>query len=284
MNIKISLVSLFIALTGISVISAQTIRPAVREVAEAPSDKQNFHLYLLIGQSNMAGRGIAEAQDTIPDARVLRLNKEGKWEIAKDPVHFDKPVAGVGPGLTFGKTMASHDPSVIIGLIPCAVGGSGIDVWKTGEYYKATKTFPYDDAIRRAKEAMRSGILKGIIWHQGESDSSPEKSAAYAAKLKNLIENLRADLDIPGLPFVAGQLPDYQIYKTDSSGAKRINTSALAVNKAIESIKVKNYAFIRAKGTADIGDHTHFNAVSARLMGQRFAEAMIKLTKAIKSK
>ncbi|GAA4778362.1 hypothetical protein GCM10023231_01140 [Olivibacter ginsenosidimutans] len=68
----------------------------------------------------MAGRGYPEAVDTIAHASVLRLNQESEWEEAKDPLHFDKPVAGVGPGFEFGKAMADADTSAVIGLIPCA--------------------------------------------------------------------------------------------------------------------------------------------------------------------
>jgi hypothetical protein len=264
---------------SIGTVCAQKTKPIIRQVVEAPLNKQKFHLYLLIGQSNMAGRGVVEPQDTLPNRKVLRLNEKNQWEIAKDPVHFDKSVAGVGPGLTFGKIMADQDTTVTIGLIPCAVGGSGIDFWKEGAFYNATKTYPYDNAIGRTKEAMRSGTIKGIIWHQGESDSNPAKSIVYGQKLKQLIEALRGDLYAPLLPFVAGQLPDYQIEKKDSLGVEHVNSAAVAVNKAIADLQIGNYAFISAKNTSDIGDHTHFTASSARLMGRRYAEAMIKLNK-----
>ena len=88
----------------------------------AAQDKMD--LYLLVGQSNMAGRGVVEEQDKTPHARVLMLSKEGKWVPAIDPMHFDKPAAGVGLGKTFGQLIAEANPGVTIGLIPCAVGGS----------------------------------------------------------------------------------------------------------------------------------------------------------------
>lgn len=283
MKIRILLLC-FVLSGGIATLYAQKIKPTVRQVVEAPLNKQNFHLYLLIGQSNMAGRGVVESRDTLPNSRVLRFNKNNQWEIAKDPLQYDKSVAGVGPGLAFGNVMSDQDTATIIGLIPCAVGGTGIDTWKAGIYYDPVKIYPYDNAISRTKEAMRSGTLKGIIWHQGEADSNPAKSIVYGAKLKQLIETLRLEFKTPFLPFVAGQLPDYQIEKKDSLGILHINTSAIAVNNAIADLKIENYTFISAKGTSDIGDHTHFNAVSARLMGQRFAEAMIKLYKSLSKK
>ncbi|GAB3870989.1 sialate O-acetylesterase [Hymenobacter segetis] len=255
---------------------AQALKPRLRQVVSPPARKEKFQLYLLIGQSNMAGRGMVEAEDTVPNRHVLRLNPGGQWEVAKDPIHFDKSIAGVGPGLTFGRFMAAADTSVTIGLIPCAVGGSGIDAWTPGAYYDGNKSHPYDDALARAKTALQAGTLVGIIWHQGESDSSPEKSSLYQQKLKILIKQLRADLQAPNLPFVAGQLPAFQLTKTSPDGRPQINDAAVRINEAVAGLQkqVPHYAFVTAEGTADIGDHTHFNAVSARLMGQCYAAAM----------
>ncbi|MBI3941466.1 MAG: sialate O-acetylesterase, partial [Chloroflexi bacterium] len=104
----------------------------------------NFHLYLLIGQSNMAGRGALAAEDQQTHPRVFSLDKAGNWVPAADPIHFDKPGAAVGPGLTFGKTMAGLYPTARIGLIPCAVGGSHIMVWKEGVFWDVMNCAPYD--------------------------------------------------------------------------------------------------------------------------------------------
>ncbi|MBH8560183.1 sialate O-acetylesterase [Hymenobacter negativus] len=270
---------LLLALLPAAGLRAQVLKPRLRQVVSSPARKEKFHLYLLIGQSNMAGRGAVEAPDTVPNRHVLRLNPAGQWEVAQDPIHFDKTIAGVGPGLTFGRFMAAADTSLTIGLIPCAVGGSGIDVWMPGAYFADTKTHPYDDALARAKTALQTGTLAGIIWHQGESDSSPEKSALYQQKLKILIKKLREDLQTPNVPFVAGQLPAFQLNKTSPDGRPQINDSAVRINEAVAGLQkqVPNYAFVTAESTADIGDHTHFNAVSARLMGQRYAAAMQRL-------
>jgi len=151
----------------------------------------NFHLYLLIGQSNMAGRGALDAESTTPHPRVEMLSKDLTWKPATDPLHFDKPAAGVGPGLAFGKQMAEADPKVRIGLIPCAVGGTSIDVWKPGAEDIATKTHPDDDMLKRIQEAQKTGVLKGIIWHQGESN---RRDGLYGQKLTDLIALLRQEL------------------------------------------------------------------------------------------
>lgn len=284
MKYSLLLAAGLLALMPAASLWAQSLKPRLRPVIAPPARQEKFQLYLLLGQSNMAGRGAVEAADTLPNRHVLRLNVAGEWEIAKDPVHFDKAAAGVGPGLTFGRVLAAQDTSLIIGLIPGAVGGSGIDAWQPGAYFADTQTHPYDDALTRARLAQqRGGTLAGIIWHQGETDSSPEKSAVYAAKLTALIARLRADLHAPTLPFVAGQLPAFQFQKvtadgqlTPNPGAERINAIVAALGKT-----VAYYACVPATGTTDRGDHLHFDAASARLMGQRYAEAMRRLQKPV---
>ena len=81
----------------------------------APPAKEKFHLYLLIGQSNMAGRGAVEEADKTPHPRVLSFTKQNAWAPAVDPLHFDKPIAGVGLGSAFGRAMAEANPGVTIG-------------------------------------------------------------------------------------------------------------------------------------------------------------------------
>ncbi|WBA40862.1 sialate O-acetylesterase [Hymenobacter canadensis] len=264
---------------------AQSLRPKAREQVAPPTRKEKFRLYLLVGQSNMAGRGIVQPQDTIPNRHVLRLNAAGQWEVAQDPIHFDKSVAGVGPGLTFGRTLSEQDTSLVIGLIPCAVGGSAIRYWQPGAFYPPTKTNPYDDAIRRAKTAMQNGTLAGVIWHQGESDSNPAGSTAYGPSLTALIARFRQDLQAPDVPFLAGQLPEFQLLKLDSAGRPHTNEAAQRINATVAALQktVPRYAYVTAEGTTHIGDYTHFNTASARLMGQRYAVAMLRLQKASKS-
>src|SRR5690606_30398343 len=128
----------------------------------AQQPDKNTHIYILMGQSNMAGRGkITEEYKNQQHGRVIMLNKENEWVQAKHPLHFDKPkAAGVGLGLTFGISMAEAYPGVTIGLVPCAVGGTTIAKWSPGGYDSVTNTHPYDDALLRIKEAMKKGQIK----------------------------------------------------------------------------------------------------------------------------
>ena len=233
--------------------------------------KENFHLFLLAGQSNMAGRGHLEDEDKASPPRVLTLDREGNWVPAVDPIHFDKAGAGVGPGRTFGIVVAEHDTNVTIGLIPCAAGGSPISTWEPGQAWEQTQSHPYDDALKRTRIAMQSGVLKGILWHQGEGDSTPARAAVYEEKLHALIKRLRADLNTPELPFIAGQLGRFP-------GAPW-NESKEKVNQVHVTLpqKVPHTAFASAEGLTDRGDHLHFDAKSARTLGRRYAEAYLKL-------
>jgi len=231
--------------------------------------KKRFHLYLLAGQSNMAGRGEVEAVDTITNSRIWVLNKKGEWLLAKEPLQFDKPVVvGVGPGFSFAKKMAELDANIVIGLIPCAVGGSPIEMWQQANYFEPTKTYPYDDAINRTKLAMQIGTLKGILWQQGESDCDSVRSKHYSGKLVALVKNFRKDLKIKSLPFLAGTIAPF--YEIGHPFAKQIN-------EAIEGLPatLKRTAVVNSDGLMDKGDATHFNSESARELGIRYATVFI---------
>lgn len=244
---------------------------AAAEPAKLPP-KENFHLFLLVGQSNMAGRGTVEEQDKTPHPRVLMLSKSGEWVPAVDPMHFDKPAAGVGLGKTFGTLLADANPGVTIGLIPCAVGGSPIDAWKPGEFYAPTKSHPWDDAMQRATIALKAGVLKGILWHQGEADSTDALAPTYEAKLHDLIARFRKELAAPDVPFIAGQLGVFADAPWNDA-KKTID----AVHRALPS-KVPHTAFVSAEGLNHCGDKVHFDSPAYRELGRRYAEAFKKLT------
>ncbi|RCS54143.1 sialate O-acetylesterase [Bremerella cremea] len=234
--------------------------------------KENFHLFLLVGQSNMAGRGKVTPADQTAHPQVLMFDKSGNWVPAVDPIHFDKPkVVGVGLGRTFGLEIAKDNPDITIGLIPCAVGGSPIATWEPGAFDKATKTHPYDDALKRAKQALPAGELKGILWHQGEGDSTPEKAALYQEKLHALIERLRRELNAPEVPFIAGQMGQFS-ESPWSEARKQVDQ----VHQDLPS-QVPHTAFVSSTGLKHKGDRVHFDADSYRELGRRYAQAYRQL-------
>lgn len=236
-----------------------------------PTDREKFHLFLLAGQSNMAGRGKVSDEDRMPIPRVLVLTKSGEWKPAVDPLHFDKSSAGVGIGREFARQIAGTDPAITIGLIPCAAGGSPISTWEPGGYHGQTKSHPYDDTIRRAKTAMKSGVLKGILWHQGESDSKPELVAVYEQKMHTLIARLRKELHAEEVPFIAGQMGQFKErpWSTDKKKVDQAHRDLPA--------KVKHTAFVNSDGLTHKGDQVHFDTKSYKELGRRYAEAFQKM-------
>lgn len=237
--------------------------------------KEKLHLYLLMGQSNMAGRGKIGAEDKTPHPRVLLFTLQDKWEPAVEPVTHDKPtMLGVGPGLAFGKAMAADDAGATIGLVPCAVGGTPLKRWeRNGDLYS--------NAVQRARLAMREGTLKGIIWHQGESDSGTATNAnSYGDRLSRMIQDIRADLGTPDLPFVAGQIGEFLYDRGPGHAAyPRVVNAALAALPE----KVPATAFAPSKGLKDKGDQLHFDAPSQRELGRRYATEMLRLQSAQKN-
>ncbi|MES1223601.1 MAG: sialate O-acetylesterase, partial [Bacteroidota bacterium] len=228
-----------------------------------------FELYILIGQSNMAGRGpLSDELKTEGNDSLFSLNKEKQWVPARHPLHFDKSIAGVGPGVAFGVEMAKAKPGVRIGLIPCAVGGTPIEHWLPGAYDSATKTHPYDDAVERILFAMKSGVIKGIIWHQGEANSQPEQAKKYLSQLSELITRFRTLVGNPNLPFVAGELGRF--LKTSDN----INQQLVLLPQ-----QVSNTAVASSDGLTDKGDQLHFDSPSANELGKRYAAKMIALQK-----
>jgi hypothetical protein len=231
--------------------------------------KEKLHLYLLLGQSNMAGRGQIGPEDTTPHPRVLVFTLANQWEPAIEPVTHDKPgMLGVGPGLAFGKAMAGNDPDVTIGLVPCAFGGSPLKRWQSsGDLYS--------NAVNRAKLAMREGTLKGILWHQGESDAGMATNAtSYSDRLAQMIRNIRADLASPDLPFVAGQIGEFLYDRgPEHSPYARVVNAALAGLPA----KVPATGCALSKDLKHKGDELHFDAASQRELGRRYAAEMIRL-------
>ncbi len=243
-------------------VAALVFSPASAETA-APGGydgpPEHLHIYLLIGQSNMAGRApITDAEKEIPP-RTLLLNAENQWEKVTHPFNQYSTIRKglgmqkLGPGYNFAVAMTEAVPSITLGLIVNARGGSSIKEWRKGG--KA-----YQDALERARVAKSSGQLRGILWHQGESD---QNDADYLAKLTELIANFRADLELPELPFVAGQVNNVPL----------INEQVARLPETVPHTR-----FVSAEGLTAY-DRWHFDTASTLLLGKRYAEQMIELQK-----
>jgi len=233
------------------------------------AEPASLDLYLLVGQSNMAGRGKVSDADRKADPRILVLNKENTWVSQGEPIHFDKPeMVGVGLGFTFAKLAADKNPGVTIGLIPCAVGGTPISRWQPGADL-------YQQALVRARIALKSGRLKGILWHQGESEcASKERAEAYAKNLAAVAAGFRRDLDTPDAPFIAGELGEFLAKRSTAP-----TPNALVVNQQINLLPtlIPHAAAVSSAGLDHKGDQLHFSAEAQKEFGKRYFEALLAL-------
>jgi hypothetical protein len=239
-------------------LSASAVLLATSSAFAEPAAPQK-KLFLLIGQSNMAGRGKVEPQDKVENPHIFMLTKDMKWVPAKDPLHFDKPVAGVGPGSEFAREILKANPNATLGLIPCAVGGTSLDQWKAGGQL-------YTTAIKRTREAIKEGELAGILWHQGESDSAPDKYATYSDRLVVMITQLRKNLGAEKVPVVLGEL---------IHGHGTNDSVNLALAEAAK--KIPQCGLVSSEGLGKKA--LHFESADARKFGQRYAVELLKLTK-----
>jgi hypothetical protein len=235
-----------------------TLLSAVSTFAE-PAPKP-MKLFLLIGQSNMSGRGKVEAQDKLENPHIFMLTKDLQWVPAKDPLHFDKPSAGVGLGSEFARQILKADPQATIGLIPCAVGGTSLDQWKVGGAL-------YNTAVARTRESMKNGVLAGILWHQGESDAGkPALVATYIDRLDLMIGQLRKDLEAEKVPVVIGEL----IHGHNNNDA--INAELAKAPK-----KIPFSCLVSSEGLGNKA--LHFESADLRTFGNRYAGEYLKLSK-----
>ena len=231
--------------------------------ANACAAAEGMDLYLLVGQSNMAGRGVLTDSNRINADRIFKLDANGEWQRAEEPIHFDKKSAGAGLAASFARAMADKNKDVKIGLIPCAVGGTRIDRWVEGGDL-------WSNAVKRAKIALKSGKLKGILWHQGESDATPRLAAKWGAKFESMVKSFRREFG--DVPFIAGELGAYlETYKNKK--VKRMLWRE--INSHLHGLegKIKDYRVVPSEGLTPKRDNLHFNTESLRIFGLRYAEA-----------
>ncbi|MGE9291843.1 MAG: sialate O-acetylesterase, partial [Puniceicoccales bacterium] len=143
--------------------------------------------------------------------------------------------------------------------------------WVPGGYHSQTKSYPYDDAIARTELAMQDGILKGILWHQGESDCKEPNASDYYDNLTELIERFREEFNSRELPFIIGQLgqfPEKPWHKTK----QKVNDAQIEVSETVDFV-----GFVSSDGLTSKPDLTHFNAASQREFGRRYAEEYLEV-------
>ncbi|KAL6650367.1 hypothetical protein ACP70R_009292 [Stipagrostis hirtigluma subsp. patula] len=237
-----------------------------------------MRIFVLSGQSNMAGRGGVRhgrwdgvvPPECAPDPHVLRLSAGLQWVAAMEPLHADidtTKVCGVGPGMAFARAVlprlqdklppGSGGFEVGLGLVPCAVGGTAIREWARG-------TRLYEQMVRRARAAAEHGEVEAVLWYQGESDTESGAAAeAYRGNVERLIADVREDLGMPQLPFIQVAL---------ASGDKR---NIDKVRNAQFSVNLPNVVTVDAIGLALKEDNLHLTTESQVKLGEMLAEAYI---------
>lgn len=227
--------------------------------------------FLLIGQSNMAGRG--EFADVAPiENKQCYMLRMGRWQKMSEPINADRYIfngkyhSGVGLGASFADSVANTF-GWRVGLIPCADGGTSISQWAQGEIL-------FDHAVMMTKLACRTSRLSGILWHQGESDcGSDERLAAYRERFIKMITALRRELGAEELPLLIGELSEQidESWKV-GDGPKRMNAIFHEIAATLPHTAVVSSAGLGLKP-----DGLHFDAVAQREFGKRYFEAFAAL-------
>lgn len=254
---------------------------------------QNFHIYLGFGQSNMSGNATIESQDLIVDSRfqVLRgldcnangfVYNYGEWELAVPPLNRCDTKLGVSD--YFGRTLVDSLPEKIkIGIIVVAVGGSGIELWDKHHYasYVASQPSwmqnqiaqfggnPYARLIELGKKAQKVGVIKGILLHQGESNTG---QSTWPIAVKAVYENILNDLSLESsqTPLLVGEL----VY-SDEGGKCGSHNKVIAQLPSV----IPNAHIVSADNLSQNGDGLHFTSAAYRELGARYAKKMLELLK-----
>lgn len=226
------------------------------------------HVFLLIGQSNMAGRGFINDVPKITNERIHML-RNGRWQMMAEPLNYDRSVAGVGLAGSFSEAWCVKNPEDSIALIPCAEGGSNIDEW-------APDGLLFRHAVAQTRFAMENSTLSGILWHQGESDSVVGRTADYYAKLATVLDTFRTALDAPTLPLIIGGLPDF----LGKTAFGLMCTEYQLINADLQKYADthENTYFVTADELTANPDGIHIDALSQRRFGLRYFAAFEQKT------
>ncbi len=226
----------------------------VNPVEVLPPDKEIYsqkQSILLMGQSNMAGRGDVNAVEAINNDRIF-MQRDGAWVKMTEPIHYDRSFAGVGLAASFADAFVKTF-DVDVGLVPCAVGGTSIDEWAVGGEL-------YNDTVERAKAAMKDSEIAAILWHQGCADQG--KYQGYAEKFKAIMDALMEELglDPDKIIIISGELGTFR-----TGDITNIHNEFYRIGDYYE-----NYAVTSSEGLTAQDVTTHFDAQSLRIFGYRY--------------
>lgn len=249
----------------------------------------DFYIYLCLGQSNMEGNARYEAQDTVVNPRFQLMaavdmpalgRKMGKWYPARAPLC--RANTGLTPADYFGRTLVENLPeNVRVGVVHVAIGGCKIELYQKDQreayvqtapdwmkgMLKAYDNDPYTRLVEMARIAQKDGVIKGILLHQGESNTGQKD---WPQKVKTVYDSLLADLNLRAadVPLFAGE-----VVNADHGG------TCASMNPIIATLPqvIPNSVVISSKGLSCASDHLHFDAAGYRVLGRRYAEAALRL-------
>lgn len=254
------------------------------------SQDPDFHIYLCFGQSNMEGAGAIETVDKTVDPRFKVMEAvdcsnlgrtKGKWYTAVPPL--TRCYSGLSPVDYFGRTMIANLPtSVKVGVINVSVGGCKIELFDKVNYQTYVSTItadwlkniiaeysgnPYARLVEMAKLAQKDGVIKGILLHQGESNTGDSQ---WPTKVKGVYNNLITDLalDPTKVPLLAGEV----VHADQGGVCASMNTIIAKLPQSLPN----SYVISSSKCT-DQADNLHFNSAGYREIGKRYANKMLSL-------
>ena len=218
-----------------------------------------MHSILIIGQSNMAGRGFPHEVEPMANENLVVL-RNGRWWPMYVPVNPDRVTAGINLAESFADAY-QKDHGVQVGLIPCADGGTCLQQWQEGGVL-------FDHACAMAELANRSSNIAGILWHQGESDCQEERYPHYEERLTDIIRAFRKLPCLKNVPFLVGGLGDYL------PAYAPVFSNYVHVNEALKRVadKSENMGYVDADGLKPNPDNLHFSARALREFGLRYYE------------
>ncbi len=269
---RIRILWLVLLTVGWSAAVAEPVRQMPRNA------EPEYDIFLLIGQSNMAGRGRMQPEDLAPIEGVWLLDDEGRPTPATNPlnryssVRKDLSWQQIGPGYAFSRRVAARTGRRIL-LVVNALGGSSIGQWrKDADLIQDASSIGYNrrqlygEIVSRARQARKYGTIKAILWHQGESDARDTLVSNYLTVLKRFVEDLRADLGMPRLPFIAGEL-----------GSWREDYGAFNQILRDVSSRIPYSDCVSSEGCTANPDRIHFTREAQMLLGERYAERVLEL-------
>jgi hypothetical protein len=262
--------------TSFQLQTAKTIEGSIPEEHQG-----KLQLFILAGQSNMSGMGDIPKSRMETNPRIYVFGNDYHWKLAKEPVDDpsnqvdsvseDRP-AGFGPAMSFATTVLEQYPDMVIGLIPCAKGGSLIHEWRRN----LNDNTLYGSCLKRVRAASVMGEVAGLLYFQGEIDAVDPKEHPdrtflpdrWADEFAVLIQDWRRDLNLPGLPVVFAQIGT-------NTEPERFKNWAV-VKEQQRKVRLPLSAMVTTDDLP-LKDYVHFTTESYQIIGQRFAQAYIKL-------